>query len=182
MAPRKNVIQSSGELEKMSTQQLVELYNSTKPTVLVKRFASHEVAVRRTIKRIAECQEMPEAKAAPEAPAPKAAKEPKAPKAPKAAKPPKEKKPRSTLPGGRRKLFNLPVRAHAKPHREGTKRAIIIDMLGRPNGASFEEVQAACGWDQRTTYEGIKLVHVHLGYGMEETAESGKIRLIKPSK
>lgn len=77
----------------------------------------------------------------------------------------------------RRKRMNFPVKSEIKNHREGTKRAMLIEMLSRKNGADFEELMEATGWDYKTCYEGVKLLHSYVGYGLRED-ENGRIRLI----
>lgn len=66
--------------------------------------------------------------------------------------------------------FVFPARKEGvKPHREGTKRATVVSLL--LEGASFEDVQKATGWSEKDAYEGIRLVHYHLGYGMNQDAQ-----------
>jgi hypothetical protein len=73
-----------------------------------------------------------------------------------------------------RKEMSWPARGDIREHRKGTKRATVLEMLRRPEGASFEDVKAACGWNDIQAYEGIKLLHGYLGYGIEE--KDGVIR------
>jgi hypothetical protein len=119
----------------------------------------------------------------PPAPAPKAKAEPKAAPAPKAEpkakakaapKPKAEKKVIERKPRGMR--FFFPVADEIKNVRPGTHRATLVDLLSRKEGASFEECQAATGWDKKTCYEGIRLLHSYVGYGMTQDAE-GRIKL-----
>lgn len=94
---------------------------------------------------------------------------------------------RPVLVGGvrRRKLFNLPgnVGCAPKPHQPGTKRALVVALLTRPDGATFQEVQEGIAqafpggaWDDRTTSEGIRLIAVALGYRLEEDPQTAVIR------
>ena len=84
----------------------------------------------------------------------------------------------------RRRLMNFPGRAGApKPHRAGTKRALVVEMLTRPEGATFKQVQDSVAakfpggeWDAKTTTEGIKLISVALGYQLTEDPQTGIIR------
>lgn len=93
------------------------------------------------------------------------------PKAPKAPKVKAEKKVRG--------IFNVPADAEVQPHREGTKRAKVLEMLGRPEGATLEEVRKANDWDVKTAYDGVRLIHTYLGYGLRTSAE-GRIHLVRP--
>jgi hypothetical protein len=85
----------------------------------------------------------------------------------------------------RRKLMNFPGRSGApKAHRAGTKRALVVEMLTRPEGATFKQVQAAVedrfgkegAWDDKTCTEGIKLISIALGYALTEDPQTGIIR------
>lgn len=75
----------------------------------------------------------------------------------------------------RRKLLNLPARSNQKPHREGTNRAKLVQLLH--SGATIEQCMAATGWGFRNTYEGIRILHTYLGYGLVED-ERGVIKLV----
>jgi hypothetical protein len=94
---------------------------------------------------------------------------------------------RPVMVGGvrRRKLFNLPgnVGSAPKRHAEGTKRALVVRLLTRAEGATFLEVQEAIAgafpggaWDDRTCTEGIRLISTALGYRLEEDPQSAVIR------
>lgn len=76
----------------------------------------------------------------------------------------------------RRVRFSASAKAEIKGHRQGTKRATLIKLLGRDKGASMAECEAATGWDYKTCYEGIKLLNTYTGYGLSED-EEGRIRL-----
>jgi uncharacterized protein DUF3489 len=41
-------------------------------------------------------------------------------------------------------------RGHVKPGTAKTKQQICLDLLGRPEGATVEELQAATGWQQHS--------------------------------
>lgn len=76
----------------------------------------------------------------------------------------------------RPKGFNFPADpAGVREHRPGTKRAETVELLLR--GATQEEVSAATGWTGRDLYDGIRLVHKALGYGMREDAKTGVITI-----
>jgi len=84
-----------------------------------------------------------------------------------------------------RKPFNWPLKGEIKPHRGGCKRARVVELLDRKEGATFEEIAAdpVILWDVPTCKEGIKLIHSALGYGLEEKVEGDRgfvIRLVKP--
>lgn len=81
--------------------------------------------------------------------------------------------------------FVFPVGDEIKEARKGTNRALLIELMSRPEGATFDECMAET-WGKstvmddetkrKTTYEGIRLVHYYCGYGMSQDAE-GRIRL-----
>lgn len=72
--------------------------------------------------------------------------------------------------------FRLPPRAEQKEPRTGSKRARVLELLRRANGALFSEVQAECGWDEKSTYEGIRLLAVFSGFGLWHEPASSKAR------
>lgn len=157
---------STGKLEKMSGPELIKLHNELDPANPVKRFSSKDAGVKRVLALLAKAGNAG-------APAPSAS----MPKREAAPRPEVTETPAAApATGNRRKVFNLAPRVRIKPHREGTKREAAIKLLSRANGGTFEEVQEACHWDYRTTYEGIKLLHVHCGYGLRED-DKGRIRL-----
>lgn len=74
--------------------------------------------------------------------------------------------------------FVFPKKDEIKSCREGTKRAQVVELLSREEGATLEEIMAATGWSQKDAYEGTRLVHFYLGYGMKQD-ENGRVRLVK---
>lgn len=76
-----------------------------------------------------------------------------------------------------RKPMSWPAKGEVRDHRPGTKRAKVVEMLTRPEGATFEDIKAACGWNDIQAYEGIKLIHGYLRYGIKEV--DGIIRAFK---
>lgn len=81
----------------------------------------------------------------------------------------------------RRSKFDRPRLSEQFPEikvaRAGSKRAIIVELMKRPEGASMIEIHQATGWDLRTAYDGITLVHKQLGYGISEDDE-GRLRVV----
>lgn len=74
--------------------------------------------------------------------------------------------------------FVFPKKDEIKSCREGTKRAQVVELLSREEGATLEEIMAATGWSQKDAYEGTRLIHFYLGYGMKQD-ENGRVRLVK---
>lgn len=83
--------------------------------------------------------------------------------------------------------FVFPVGDEIKPVRPGTHRATLLTLFSSTNGATFEEAMAATwGTDpnmdeetqRKTTYEGIRLLHYYVGWGMSQDAE-GRIKVKK---
>lgn len=68
-----------------------------------------------------------------------------------------------------------------KVARAGSKRALIVEMMQRPEGATFEEMRnrEEVQWNEQTAREGITLVHKQLGWGLHTDAE-GRIRVWHP--
>lgn len=151
-------------IETMSGPELLRTFNELTGQS-VKKFSDRKTGIARTIKALEATQNVvggprpaivdgavkvsAPAKAAPSKPSPKASK-------------------------ARRKRLELPARSAQKPHREGTNRAKLVQMLHR--GATIEECMEKTGWDYRNTYEGIRILHTYLGYGLQED-EQGVIRL-----
>lgn len=95
-------------------------------------------------------------------------------------------------------LFNMPLADDTKRPGRG-KRKTIFEMIQRPQGATFEELQAATGWvtayfqkegktaaeaeqlARKTTYEGIRLLNTYCGYGLKTDAE-GRIHAVVPKE
>jgi len=82
--------------------------------------------------------------------------------------------------------FQFPRKEEIKNHRANTMRARIVEML-QNGGATFDQIQEATwgtkkGWSPKkirtTTYEGIRLVHYQLGYGMNHNLDTGVITLV----
>ena len=74
--------------------------------------------------------------------------------------------------------FVFPAESEIKEAREGTARAAALALLKRPEGASFQEVMDATGWNEKQAYEGIRIIHYYLGWGMKQDAE-GRITVHK---
>lgn len=74
-------------------------------------------------------------------------------------------------PPKRAMTFDLPCASTQKQPRESSKRAKVLAMLQRKNGATHQEVMDAIGWDRVTAYEGIRLLSIHNGYGLRQTGE-----------
>lgn len=75
---------------------------------------------------------------------------------------------------GRAMSFDFPAKDEIKGHRENTKRAKTLEKLLK--GATFEEIKQLNDWDDRTAYEGIRLLHIKLGYGLSQDPDSGVIK------
>lgn len=164
-------------LEAMSGPGQVALYNLVTGED-VKKFSDRKTGA----KRLWALGKPFETKAAaPVEPAPKAS--PKSDSAPKKAPAKKAPKPARAEAAGDRKVRQMTFRLPPKgktflPHREGTNRAKLIQLLSRQNGATFEECREACDWDKKTTYEGIRLLNALLGYGLfHKTQKNGEIRI-----
>ena len=125
------VVTSEAELASspLSVGQLVEIWNGFAGVVPfddlkpVKKFTDRKTAVNRIWRALQRLAPSPAREKAP--PAPQAA-----PVAPKKARMPKE----ATAPSG------------SPPARPGTKTAIVLELLRRPEGATLAELMAATGW------------------------------------
>lgn len=182
-------IKSEADLNRLSAAQLVETHNrySEKKT---ERFSDRKAGVRRTWAALQafvdgggafdlghfEPSEEELAKQKPrqeiqEAKKPLELDEPPAPPKPKKA----DKGEGETRGRPRGFSFRFPLgRDGAKPPKEGSKRFAVLQLLLKPKGATFEEVQDASGWKRTDAYEGIRLLHFANGYRLWQT-EDGRI-------
>lgn len=72
--------------------------------------------------------------------------------------------------------FVFPKKDEIKTARPGSKRAKVVELLSRPEGATLAEIMAETGWSEKDAYEGTRLVHFYLGHGMTQD-EQGRVRL-----
>lgn len=154
-------INAVADVDALDGKALLKLYNhlTGKET---KKFASRKKGLAQTKKEVAL-----ELKARAKAEGEKPAKEP-------AAKGEKSAKVAKTA---RRMQFRL-APLQVREVRETSKRYSVIQMLKRPQGATFQEVMDATGWNERQTYEGIRLVHFAAGHGLwDEVDADGSIRI-----
>lgn len=77
-----------------------------------------------------------------------------------------------------RKPFVFEPKKVIKEHKPNTKRAKVIELCSAPGGATFEQIMAATEWDERTAYEGIRLLNGWVGYGLRESGD-GRITIYK---
>jgi len=148
-------------LEGKTNAELTEIYNQH-VAVPIKKFRDRATALERT----KEALNLKTEEGSEEVAKTKTAK--------KAKKPVGEGKKRGR-PVGPRTPFDLPASDEISTHREGTKRATLIEML--KEGATIEEVMKKIDWDRRTAFEGIRLLHKSLGYGLKENT-AGVIKLV----
>lgn len=97
----------------------------------------------------------------------------------------KASQPKTRKPRGMRFVF--PASDEIKSVRPGTFRAKLVELFSTGKGATFDEAMAATwgskkGMDEetakKTTYEGIRLLHYYVGYGMKQDAD-GRITIHK---
>lgn len=94
----------------------------------------------------------------------------------------RSRKQEAPAPNRTRKMnFTFSPESSVKPPRENSKRAKVLEMLKRPNGATHEEVMKAIDWDRITAYEGIRLLNKHNGYGLRED-DNGRIHAYEGAK
>jgi hypothetical protein len=160
------VVTSEAELASspLSVGQLVDIWNGFAGVVPfddlkpVKKFTDRKTAVNRiwrALQRLAPARD--KATAAPQA----------APVAPKKARTPKE----ATAPSG------------SPPARPGTKTAIVLELLRRPEGATLAELRAATGWQPHSVRGFLSGgLGKKMGLTVEslKTAEGARAYRIKP--
>lgn len=181
-----NVAYTEASLSELSGQSLVELYNEVIGTFRngesipnVRRFADKTTALARTwkmLQRYAEANPEVEADEQAEAKKVETVNETTTTTttvaASKAVKAPAEKKARA--PRG----TNLVAPGHAPiPCREGSKQAMLLDMLSRPNGATMTElIEALSGgnkpWTEATVRSGFGWDMKLKGYGVRSAFDA----------
>lgn len=150
------------DLEGLTMKQGAALFAATAAPLgiaPVKRFPDRATAARRIWQNLAALSAT--------TPAPEVAPEPAAKPAPKAKKAPR--KPRG---------INLAPKAEAVACREGTKQALLVDLLSRPCGASMTELlRHLHPWKPVTVKSGLSWDMNSLkGYGIRTTFENGHQR------
>lgn len=147
---------SSGELEKLSMKELVELYNSTKPKQHVKSFRSTPEAVQAVLNRLVAVSR----------------------KKSWQIRPGTQGRPPKPIDFPRRKGENC---KHFKRRRKSSCREVIVRMLTRPTGATMDQLILALDRTRKQTLEGIRQMNIDLNYGFKER-EDGTIELIRRDK
>lgn len=142
---------SSGELEKKSLAELTAIYNQT-AVKKIKKFKDKPTGVRRVLAELANSPKAQDKTAS------------------------TKSTPRKTKSGEiKSPSFNLKARKDRSEIRKGSKRARVLQMLQRKNGATIQEVMSDIGWDRKTAFDGIRLIHTKVGYGLK-TDDNGRIR------
>lgn len=89
--------------------------------------------------------------------------EPAAPVEPKAEKAPKKFS------------IKLPFRGQTKSPKAGSKRARLLERMLDGKGVTLEEAMAEFQWERKDAYEGIRLIHGALGYGIDSYKQTGRL-------
>lgn len=75
--------------------------------------------------------------------------------------------------------FKFCKRDTIKEVKEGSKRFALLQLLKQEGGATFEECMAETGWNRKDCYEGIRLLHYYVGYGLNMDETTGKIWIVE---
>lgn len=142
---------SSGELEQMTMEELIGIYNSTMPKVNARSFRSVAEAVRMILERLVEIDRR---------------------------KPSRKPKPRRGRPW---KLLDLPLRNPRRKSKSGqvrgsTKRDLLLRMLAR--GTTVKQVEAALACSRKLARESLRQINLDFGYGIKEH-EDGLLQFTK---
>lgn len=157
----KSIEKITSELQDKTSAELVEIYNEA-AVANIKKFSDRATALKRTAQVLFDNQATSKSEAAPKA-TPEAA--------PKAKK---EKKAKAEKPGFQ--AYDLPASSVIKPHREGTKRGKLIEILLK--GARYEDIEERVGFKKpRGFRSSIAKLHKNLGYGVR-TDDKGVIYLL----
>lgn len=146
MVEGKERIVSSGELEKKTMPELVEIYNSTMPRRKVKTFKSTAEAVRLILERLVEVSRR---------------------------KPSRKPKARRGRPHELLVLRPRKGRSKSMKLRRSTTRELLVRMLRR--GTTLEQVQIALGHTRKLARESLRQINLDLGYGIEEQEDGSLV-------
>ena len=75
--------------------------------------------------------------------------------------------------------FKFCKRDTIKAVKEGSKRYALLQLLKQEGGATFEECMTETGWNRKDCYEGIRLLHYYVGYGLNMNETTGKIWIVE---
>jgi hypothetical protein len=171
-----NVAVSSFEdLSAVSNADLLGFYNATTGKATTK-FASRDKGLKQVWTLIEPMLKAEEPAPAP-ASAPAAKEEPTVKKEEVTPAPKKEKAPKTER-KSRGFRFKFQKRDEIKEVKAGSKREQLLNLLKQPGGATFEECMAATGWNRKDCYEGIRLLHYYVGYGLDMNEQTGKIWVV----
>lgn len=131
-------IRTPGDLEKLSSRQLVALFQQAtgKST---KKFASRAKGLKQTWAALQQSSSRVEKI---------------------------EEKGRKQESWGHGLSFRLPPRDVQKEPRPGTKRRKAFELLNKKEGGLFSQVARACGWERKDAYEGIRLLNTYCGFAL----------------
>lgn len=176
------LFKTEAEIKALGGKALVELYNDVAEALglePVRRFADNPTGHKRLIKLMADyAAKLPKTEAAPAA----------AKKAPAA----KKAKPEGTeQKANRRRGTNIvPIGYELLPCREGSKQAILVDMLRKENGATMAElIDGLSGgnkpWTEVTVRSGFGWDLKNKGYGVRSSFDADgteRFHLVVPEK
>lgn len=160
------------DLSAVSNADLLGFYNATTGKATTK-FASRDKGLKQ-VWALVEPMLLAE-----EAPAPKQEAPAPAPKQEEAAPAPKKEKAPKTERKTRGFRFKFCKRDTIKEVKEGSKRFALLQLLKQEGGATFEECMAETGWNRKDCYEGIRLLHYYVGYGLNMDETTGKIWIVE---
>ena len=134
---------TKAELEKLPTNEILAIFNKATGRS-TKKFSSRVNGIVQTVRALGQAKSAPKGK-------------------------PKNKAWRSSG-----MSFRLAPRPdEQKTPRKDTKRALVLAMISKSEGARFSAIRKACGWSLKDAYEGVRLLNVFCGFGLwhEEECE-----------
>jgi hypothetical protein len=135
--------------------RLVELWNSLTGVVPIWKFRDRTTAARRIWKQIQHLAPTP----TPAAPTPQAA---------------------HVATKGRRAAIAPPPAADANTGRESSKKALVLDMLRRPDGATLDEIMTTTGWQAHTVRGFLSgALTKKMGLAVESWRNDDKVRVYR---
>lgn len=166
-----DVFFSNGELESKTIRELLEIYNANTRRRKQKTFKNKKVAVRKVMEALRENAEAHKPKDAPSPATVYIQRNRELAETIRSRGLPAPKTIDQELPF----YPQYPPKTRQKFPKRAGRRDITLALLRRPEGATIQEVMSACGWDRKTAMDGIRLLHVHMGWGLTHD-EEGRIR------
>jgi hypothetical protein len=166
------IVKQQSDLEQLSTKDLLGFYNAQTGR-LTKKFHSRKVGLKQVWDLLSSLDEFrtrrereEKARGGPPREPPVHPPPQLTPAKEKPAKRKRVKQPARISRKGRGFSFRLAPKPEQRTPREGSKRALILELTSQPQGGLFSEIVKQCEWTVKDAYEGTRLLNVFNGFGL----------------